>query len=316
MDIIEELGALAFASRLKRLSEQLQKDVTKLYRILSVDFQARWFAVAHLLRQSGAMPVTEIAASLKLTHPAINQVASEMERAGIVSSRRDRKDERRRLIGLTKKGLETFSTLEPVWREVEAATQEIIKTSGVNLLRALGKMEHAVSEESVLDRCIQNLKPMIEQKIRIVDYKAKYKKYFRSLNEEWLNEYFTIEPEDAKILKDPNRSIIRKGGIILFAELGGEIVATTALIRTDKRVFELAKMGVSHNFRSLGIGRKLCDAALKRAKRKGAREVFLLTSPRLASAIRLYKSCGFLKSSDTNHPVPYGRETIIMKRSL
>ena len=316
MDVIEELGALAFASRLKRLSERLQKDVTKLYRLLSVDFQARWFAVAHLLHHSGAMPVTEIASALKLTHPAINQVASEMEKAGIVSSRKDKKDERRRLIGLTKKGFDTLSALEPVWKEIEAATQDIIETSGVNLLRALSKVEISVSEDSVLDRCLRNLKPTIEERIHIFDYKPQYRKYFKLLNEEWLNEYFTVEPEDAKLLRDPNRTIIRKGGIILFAELGEEIIATTALIKADKRAFELAKMAVSSEFRGLGIGHKLCRAALERAKREGAGEVFLLTSPRLTTAIRLYRDCGFRETADTNHAIPYGRETIIMKRSL
>ena len=37
MDIIQELGSLAFASRLKRISERLMKDVSRVYADLDVD---------------------------------------------------------------------------------------------------------------------------------------------------------------------------------------------------------------------------------------------------------------------------------------
>ena len=41
METINELAELAFASRLKRLSERLMKDVSCLYHKLEVDFEAR-----------------------------------------------------------------------------------------------------------------------------------------------------------------------------------------------------------------------------------------------------------------------------------
>jgi hypothetical protein len=69
MDIITELAELAFASRLKRLSERLAKDVLLLYRKLDVDFEARWFSVLYTL---SPMAVTKLAQSLVLTHMAIN----------------------------------------------------------------------------------------------------------------------------------------------------------------------------------------------------------------------------------------------------
>ena len=44
-DIIAELGELAFASRLKRLSDRLMRDVSRIYQQMDVDFEARWFSV-------------------------------------------------------------------------------------------------------------------------------------------------------------------------------------------------------------------------------------------------------------------------------
>lgn len=316
MDIIRELGALAFASRLKRLSERLQKDATRLYRLLSVDFEARWFAVAYLLREAGSMPVTEIASALNLTHPAINQITSEMERAGIVSSKRDRADERRRLITLTRKGESALVTLEPVWTEIEAATGEIISASQTDVLRALDRMEDAVLAKGVFERSLRRLKPLVRQEVEVVEYRPKYKKYFKSLNEEWLSEYFTVEPEDMKILNDPNRTIIRKGGCVLFVLLGNEVIATVALIKRGENTFELAKMAVKQSFRNLGIGRMLCDTAIDKAGSLGADRVELLTSPKLVHAIRLYRKCGFREIPLPDGKQPYGRQSIAMAIKL
>lgn len=72
MDIITEFAELSFASRLKRLSERLSKDVLLLCRKLDVDFEARWFSILYTLDRQSPMAVTKLAQSLELTHTAIN----------------------------------------------------------------------------------------------------------------------------------------------------------------------------------------------------------------------------------------------------
>ena len=103
MDIIKQLGSLALASRLKRLSDALMQGVEQLYREQEVTFHPRWFPVAYLLKQKSPMAVTEIAEALGMTHPAVNQTAAQMTRHGLLLSRKDKKDERRRLLSLSKK---------------------------------------------------------------------------------------------------------------------------------------------------------------------------------------------------------------------
>ncbi len=114
MDIIKQLGPLAFASRLRRLSEQLMKDVAEIYRQQTVDFKPRWFPMLYLLNQQSPMSVTDIAKDLGLTHPAINQISGAMLKAGLISSHKDDNDERRRLLGLTGKGQRIASELKPI----------------------------------------------------------------------------------------------------------------------------------------------------------------------------------------------------------
>jgi len=49
MDLIRQLGVLAFGSRLRRLNERLSKDVSRIYRDQGIGFEVRWFPVFYLL---------------------------------------------------------------------------------------------------------------------------------------------------------------------------------------------------------------------------------------------------------------------------
>ena len=94
--------------------------------------------------------------------------------------------------------------------------------------------------------------------INIIHYKPKYASIFYELNIEWLKTYFYAEPYDEKVLSNPLKYIINKGGFIFFAEMENQIVGTVALMPTkDNSVFELTKMAVSPDYRGQYIGQKL-----------------------------------------------------------
>lgn len=151
-DVIQQLGALAFASRLKRLSERLQRDVSQIYREQKLEFHARWFPVAYLLAQSSPMSVTTIADALGLTHPAVNQIAAQMARCGLLTSRKDKDDERRRLLSLTSKGRRVVGDLQPLWDAVEKCTRRLIREAGYNLLSSIAAIEKALDSQEMYDR--------------------------------------------------------------------------------------------------------------------------------------------------------------------
>src|ERR1700747_1050528 len=80
---------------------------------------------------------------------------------------------------------------------------------------------------------------------------------FRTLNEEWISRYFTLEKADRETLNDPENKILKKGGCIFMAYLGDRAVGCVALIPIGGGVYELSKMAVSPELRGLGIGRRL-----------------------------------------------------------
>jgi DNA-binding MarR family transcriptional regulator len=152
MDLIGELGYLALASRLKRLGELLQAQVSEVYAEQTVNFRARWFAVLVTLSRTSPLSIVQLAAILGLTHTAIAQVAQEMEGEGLLGSQPDPRDGRRRMLGLTPAGEALTERLWPLWEEVRAATAELVAESGHDLLGALAAVEDRLAARSMADR--------------------------------------------------------------------------------------------------------------------------------------------------------------------
>ncbi|MBU1701967.1 MAG: bifunctional helix-turn-helix transcriptional regulator/GNAT family N-acetyltransferase [Candidatus Eisenbacteria bacterium] len=317
MDTITELGELALASRLKRLSDRLMRDVSQVYDDLNIDFTASGFPLLYALAQRPAMAVTDLARALRLTHPAISQIARDLLKRDLIVEKGDPKDERKRLLGLSKKGRETIKCLRPVWDEIRVAGRELLEETGIDLLGGLDRLESALDDSSMLDRLRRRLNLPLSQKLEIVEYRPAYKKHFASLNRQWLEAQFTIEKSDAELLDDPNRNIIKRGGEILFARLEGHIVGTCALLEHPHGVLELAKMAVAEEFRGRGIGKTLADEVIKRARDRGAQELFLQTSPKLTVAGRFYRRLGFREVK--RHPLTLSkhcRNSLAMRLNL
>ena len=112
--------------------------------------------------------------------------------------------------------------------------------------------------------------------IRIVPYEPRFRDAFRELNEEWLNFYMEVEPEDARVLRDPEGTILAQGGVIILALADGRAVGSGALINEGNGKFELAKMAVTADYRGRGIGRQIAERLITVAKATGAREVKLV----------------------------------------
>ena len=140
---------------------------------------------------------------------------------------------------------------------------------------------------------------------------------FRTLNEEWITLYFTLEAKDREILNDPVQSILQKGGHIFMAYAGDEAVGCVALIPMRDGIYELSKMAVSPHLRGRGIGRRLLQHAIAQARSIGAKSLFLGSNSRLRDAVHLYESVGFCHVKPENlPPMPYSRADVFMEMPL
>jgi putative acetyltransferase len=140
---------------------------------------------------------------------------------------------------------------------------------------------------------------------------------FRTLNEEWITRYFTLEKADRETLGDPENKVLKKGGYIFMAYLGEQAIGCVALIPTEPGTYEVSKMAVSPELRGLGIGRRLLQHALSHAKRIGAKRLFLASNSRLENAVHLYESIGFRHvPAEKLPPSEYVRSNVFMELPL
>ncbi|MEM7363724.1 MAG: GNAT family N-acetyltransferase [Pseudomonadota bacterium] len=130
--------------------------------------------------------------------------------------------------------------------------------------------------------------------VKVTTYLPQYAEDFRVLNEQWINEYFTMEDADRRALGDPENYILAKGGEIVFAvDSPDQVLGTCAVVRHSAIQCELAKMAVSPEARGQGIGEIVGSAAIEIARNAGYEEMYLETNSVLGPALGLYHKLGF-----------------------
>jgi N-acetylglutamate synthase-like GNAT family acetyltransferase len=130
--------------------------------------------------------------------------------------------------------------------------------------------------------------------IKIVLWNPIYEKDFAALNREWIERYFHLEPSDLKILGNPKKEIIDKGGEIFIALQNGVPVGCCALIHhPESGNYELAKMAVSPSAQGHGIGTLLGLRLFEQARSLGVKSIYLEANTRLEASVKLYRKLGF-----------------------
>jgi DNA-binding MarR family transcriptional regulator/GNAT superfamily N-acetyltransferase len=294
MDFIKELGYLAIATRMKRLTEQFMRGAIEAYQSFNIDFEPRWFALFYLLHSQGSpLSISEISQSLKMSHPAVIQISQMLVKKELIESKQDDEDRRIRRLKLTDRGKTLASALEPIWNDFEIATARMFDGAGIDILDVVQKIESELDKESISERIIKQIKERQFNAVEIIDFSYEYKDYFKTLNTEWLEKYFEVEKRDLKILEYPESEIIRKGGHVFFARLNGEIVGTGALLYIDDESFEISKMAVTERHQGKQVGKRLTVALIDKAKEGGAKSIILKTDNKLWAAVNLYRKLGF-----------------------
>lgn len=310
MDKLLQFQELALGSRLKRLSDSFMKDAKKVYKRLYIDFEPSLMPVFKTIKEEEEITISSITELLEISQPAVTQFVNSLHKRNLLKLITDKKDRRKKKITLTKKGLETFNILAPVWKIIEAEVKVITTNPPTNFLEHLRLIETKQKEYSIYNRVMDHLK----QEIEIIPFEDKYAQYFYDLNVEWLKKYFYVEPYDEKVLSNPLEYVLNPGGFIFFAKFNNEIVGVVSLIN-QKTFFELSKMAVSPKYQGLKIGQKLLEFCINFAKLQHWKSITLYSHRSLVPAINLYKKTGF-KEVEVEKDVHYKRADIKMLLNL
>ncbi|MCI5059040.1 MAG: bifunctional helix-turn-helix transcriptional regulator/GNAT family N-acetyltransferase [Flavobacteriales bacterium] len=312
---MEYLGAKALGSRLKRLSENMMREVAQVYEDNDIEFEPKWFPTVQLLLKHEMLAIKEIAEELDVTHSSISQILTGMKKKGFIEEMNSDKDNRIKLMKLTKKAKEQAHALQPMWSDFGSVIEEIEQHSGLQFVNALSEFELSFKDKGIRERMKNKTQQRLLDEVKIIDYSEEHAEVFKNLNYEWLEEYFVVESEDKKVLTNPKGYILDRGGLILMAEYQNDIVGTVALIHEGNGVYEIAKMAVSTKCRGKQIGKKLMQAILEKASELKPKTVYLVSNRKLIPALNLYRKFGF-KVTPLDPNTPYERCDIRMEIDL
>lgn len=317
MDFFERTGKMAIGSRLRVLTETLIRDAASIYGLYGVDIKPKWFPVFYSLTDEQPKSVTSIAREIGQSHPSVSTIVKEMMKAELITEVDDKADRRCTLITLTEYGKSLSQELIAQLRDVERAVEQISSECDNDLWAAIADWEKALARKSILDRVREIKEQREHSEVEIVEYQPQYKKAFYELNRKWIEMYWELEPHDIEVLENPDKHILEKGGHIFVALYNGFPVGVCALCPMPEETpydFEMAKLAVNNSIQRKGIGRRLCDAVINKARELGGGMLFLESNTRLKPAIALYRKLGF-KELPEYHPA-YARGDIQMELPL
>jgi DNA-binding MarR family transcriptional regulator len=155
-DYNREAGGAALAARLRRLSERIDRDGTRLYAAQGIRFEQRWYGLLNQLVLNGPMSIGDIAQALRITHVSISQASRSLEAAGIIASAASNQDARRRELRLTPKGEALVAELSPLWLAFNSVAEELNAEAG-DVVKLLDRLDDALADRSLFDRVTHKL---------------------------------------------------------------------------------------------------------------------------------------------------------------
>ena len=309
------MSDLNLPGKLKRISNLISADSKKAFADSVDNFDYSLFSIIKLLHQYKELSVKQISDLMDVTHPATVQMINKLVEKKIIETYDKPSDRRVTIIKITKRGMELYERLKEITDKLEAAYQQIISEVDPKFMLTLDTLEERIKSKSVSKRVIEYVKDEQLKKIRIIPFTSERREIFKQLNSEWLDKYFEVEEEDIKALEQPENYYIKNGGEIFFAIVDDSIVGTCAIKKIGKRIFELSKMAVTEKHQGKQVGKKLALTAIGFAYEKRAEKILLETSPKLKTAINLYKKLGFVIVLE-DFPTNYKRELFRMELNL
>jgi DNA-binding MarR family transcriptional regulator len=150
--IIREAGFLMLGSRLKRLGDRALAEVREVYKAAGVDFEISWFPVFYVLQERGTCSIQEISENLEVSHSAISQLVSGLEKKGLIQLQTAEDDQRKKEIHLTDLGKRLMTEVTPIWRSFELALSQHMPKKILSTLDQLEqKLDSGIISTSALE---------------------------------------------------------------------------------------------------------------------------------------------------------------------
>jgi DNA-binding MarR family transcriptional regulator/N-acetylglutamate synthase-like GNAT family acetyltransferase len=244
----------------------------------------------------GGRTAAEIGRTLDMDKAHLSRVVARFLARGLASSRISPNHRKHRLISLTGAGRKVFAGAEAAARGQVDALLEPIDAAGRNrIIEAMRDIRMALRDREAPDGEV-SLRPPRPGDVGWIIHRQTVL-YTREYGWDWTYEGLASRILGAFVAEfDP----AREDGWV--AERRGAIVGSIFLMKSDDpRVAKLRLLYVEPSARGGGVGRKLVDTCIARARELGYRELILWTNDILVAARRLYQAVGFRLVNEEPH---------------
>ena len=296
-DYVQSLGLVGLTARVRRLNDCLMSSGRKVYDILRMDIEPNWHLVLLLLEEKGELSVTEVAAELKFSHPAVIKIAGKMLEKGYLLGRKDRKDHRRQLLSLSPEAREKLPLLREKWELIGSVHREIFNDE---FMRELTRVEQMLEEKAIEDGVRRKHQGEIEfQKATKEDIPG----IQAVARIAWPDAYAGLMPVDqvgymvdmhyrSEVLREQMQA---RGHQFILVLRDGELAGYASLEINHGNPAEM----MIHNAcllpgsQGMGLGQALLDHLARRALKKGQEAMKLNVFHKNNQAIRFFEKYGF-----------------------
>ena len=151
-DFIKQQGLSYLAHLLRRVSDELVAGVEIWSAGSGLQSPTRTRSTLMALSAHGTLSITEIAALIRQTHPAVITWARHLSEAGMVVQERDANDGRRTLIRLTDQGEKEVERLRKADNLIAAAYRDLMEEADADVFESLWRIEEACRRKSMQQR--------------------------------------------------------------------------------------------------------------------------------------------------------------------
>jgi DNA-binding MarR family transcriptional regulator/GNAT superfamily N-acetyltransferase len=157
-DHLASLGTIGFTYRTRRLADRFADAARRFYEAVDLPLEPNWHALLLYLDAHGAVSVTEAATALRVSHPAAIDMARRIEAKGLLVTRPDAHDGRRRVLSLSAEGQRRMPEFKAIWAVIGEELDEIIgATVGSDALAGLATFEAQLDRVELYRRVLRRL---------------------------------------------------------------------------------------------------------------------------------------------------------------
>ena len=244
----------------------------------------------------GGRTAAEIGRTLDMDKAHLSRIVARFLARGLAASRISPDHRKHRLLRLTAAGRKVFAEAEAAARGQVDALLEPIDAAGRNrIIEAMRDIRMALRDREAPDGEV-SLRPLRPGDVGWIIHRQTVL-YTREYGWDWTYEGLASRILGAFVAEfDP---ACEDGWV---AERGGAIVGSIFLMKSDDAgIAKLRLLYVEPKARGAGVGRKLVETCIARARELGYCELTLWTNDILVAARRIYQAAGFRLASEEPH---------------